>query len=308
MEFCIFVEPQLGLSWEQLLTAARATERLGFDGFFRSDHLTWTDRTLRGAGVTTDAWTTLAGLAVATERIRLGTLVSPVTFREPGVLAVQVANVDAMSSGRAELGLGAGWNAVEHEAYGIPYPEKRFGRLAEALEIATGLWATEPGDAFSFAGEHYRLDRAPGAQRPTGPTGIPLIVGGVGAPRGAALAARFATEFNTWVADDAELTARFARVDAAATAIGRDPGSLRRSFAANVTIGATEAAADARARAQGVDPAEQRRTALHGTPAQIADRIAELASFRPARIYLQLLDPTELSQLDLLAEATLAAA
>jgi len=307
VEFCIFVEPQLGLGWSHLLAAARGAEERGFDGFFRSDHLTWTDREVRGDAATSDAWTTLAGLAVATERIRLGTLVSPVTFREPGVLAVQVANVDAMSGGRAELGLGAGWNALEHEAYGIPYPEKRFGRLAEALHVVTGLWATEPGATFSFEGEHYRLDRAPGVQRPTNPDGIPLIVGGAGRPVGAALAARFAGEFNTWIADAAELRARFARVDEAAAAIGRDPGTLRRSFAANVTVGATEAEADARARAQGVDPAEQRRTALHGTPAQIADRISELAAYRPARVYLQLIDPTDLAQLDLLAEATLAA-
>ena len=307
MEFCIFVEPQLGLTWNQLVAAAQATERLGFDGFFRSDHLIWTDRTLAGEPAISDAWTTLAGLAVATERIRLGTLVTPVTFREPGILAVQVANVDAMSGGRAELGLGAGWNALEHEAYGVPFPEKRFGRLTEALEVVTGLWATEPGDTYTFAGEHYRLDRALGAQRPTNPGGIPVIVGGAGQPRGAALAARFAGEFNTWVASDEELTARFRRVDDAAAAIGRDPATIRHSLAANVTIGATEAEADARARAQGVAPEDQRANALHGTPAQIADRISELAAFRPARIYLQLLDPTDLEQLDLLVEATTAA-
>lgn len=307
MEFCIFVEPQLGLTWSQLVTAAQTTERLGFDGFFRSDHLTWTDRELHGAPAISDAWTTLAGVAVATERIRLGTLVTPVTFREPGMLAVQVANVDAMSGGRAELGLGAGWNALEHEAYGIPFPEKRFGRLTEALQIVTGLWATEPGDTFSFSGEHYRLDRALGAQRPTNPDGIPVIVGGAGQPRGAALAARFAAEFNTWVADDAELTARFSRVDEAARGIGRDPETVRRSFAANVTIGATEADADARARAQGLHPDDQRRSGLHGTPAQIADRISELAAFRPARVYLQLLDPVDVEQYELLAEAVLAA-
>lgn len=306
MEFCIFIEPQLGLTWQQLLTAAQTAERLGFHGFFRSDHLIWTDRSLRGDPAISDAWTTLAGLAVATERIRLGTLVTPVTFREPGVLAVQVANVDAMSGGRAELGLGAGWNALEHEAYGIPFPEKRFGRLTEALEIVTGLWATEPGDRFSFAGEHYRLDGALGAQRPTNPSGIPVIVGGAGRPRGAGLAARFADEFNTWVADDAELAARFGRVDEAAGAIGRDPATIRRSLAANVTIGATEAEADARATAQGVEPADQCRTALHGTPAQIADRLAELAAFGPDRVYLQLLDPADLEQFDLLAEAVAA--
>jgi len=303
MEFCIFVEPQFGLTWDQLLAVARRADELGFHGFFRSDHYLDPSRRFRGDVATSDAWTTLAGLAMATERIRLGTLVTPVTFREPGVLAVQVANVDAMSEGRAELGLGAGWNAPEHAAYGIPFPQKRFGRFAEALEIVTGLWSTAPEDTFSFTGEHYRLDRAPGAQRAAGDR-IPVIVGGSGPSRTPELAARFASEYNTWIAPDDVLDERFARIDAAARTAGRDPASLRRSIATTVTIGATDAEADARARAQGADPA----AGLHGTPARIADRLSELGRFAPARVYLQLLDATDLVQLDLLAEATLAAA
>jgi F420-dependent oxidoreductase-like protein len=306
VEFCIFVEPQEGLTWEQLATIARETERLGFDGFFRSDHYIAPDRALRGAPAISDAWTTLAGLAIATERVRLGTLVTPVTFRHPGTLAVQVANVDAMSGGRVELGFGAGWNAPEHAAYGIPFPGKRFGLLTEALEVMTGLWATAPGETFSFEGEHLRLDRALGVQRPV-QDAIPLIIGGGGATRTPALTARFATEYNTGWEPDAVIAERFARVVAACEVADRDPATLGLSVALTATIGATPADADARARAIGLDPARQRTHGLHGTPAQVADRIADLAGLGAGRVYLQLLDPTDLELLELLVEATQAA-
>ena len=302
MEYCIFVEPQLGMTWDQLLTIARAAEEHGFDGFFRSDHYVAPDRVLRGASAVSDAWTMLAALATQTERMRLGTLVSPVTFRHPGVLAVQVANVDAISGGRAELGLGAGWNAPEHEAYGIPFPAKRFGLFEESLAIVTGLWATPVGETFSFAGEHYRLDRAPGGQRPTG-TSIPLIIGGGGPTRTPALAARFASEFNTGFVADGVIAERFERVTRAAQESGRDPGTLRLSVALTVTIGASNGEADARAREQGVDPSEQRVSGLHGTPPLIAERLAGLRALGAQRVYLQVLEVTELTQLDRLAEA-----
>jgi F420-dependent oxidoreductase-like protein len=302
VEYCIFVEPQLGLTWDQLATAARAAERLGFDGFFRSDHYLGPDRVFTGDIATTDAWTTLAGLAIETERIRLGTLVTPVTFRHPGVLAVQVANVDAMSGGRVELGLGAGWNAPEHAAYGIPFPEKRFGAFAEALEIVDGLWSTAPGDVFSFEGAHYRLDRAPGAQRPAGDR-IPLIVGGGGAARTPQLAARWAREFNAGFTTNDEIATRFARVRSMAEEAGRDPDSLRLSVALTATVGATEAEADARAEALGLDPAQQRVQGFHGTAARVAERIAGLAELGTTRVYLQVMDATDLEQLEILTEA-----
>ncbi len=303
MEYCIFVEPQLGMTWNHLLAAARAAERLGFDGFFRSDHYIGPDRALPGDPAVSDAWTTLAALAVATERVRLGTLVTPVTFRHPGVLAVQVANVDAMSGGRAELGLGAGWNAPEHEAYGIPFPAKRFGMLEESLAIVTGLWATPAGEIFSFEGEHYRLDRAPGAQRPVGDR-IPLIIGGHGPRRTPALAAQYATEFNTGFVSNEVIAERFRRVIDVTEESGRDPGTLRLSVPLTVTIGATSDRADARARAQALDPAEQRVSGLHGTPSDVAERLAALRGLGAHRVYLQLLDVTDLEQLDLLVEAT----
>ena len=303
MEYCIFVEPQLGATWDRLLEAAQASERLGFDGFFRSDHYIDPSRELSGDPAVSDAWTTLAGLAVATERIRLGTLVTPVTFRHPGVLAVQVANVDAMSGGRAELGLGAGWNAPEHEAYGIPFPQKRFGMLEESLQIVTGLWATPQGETFSFEGEHYRLDRAPGAQRPAR-EGIPLIIGGGGPTRTPALAAEFASEFNTGFVPNAVIAERFARVRDAAQASGRDPQSLGLSVALTATMGTTGEQADARSRRQGSDPVADRESGLHGTPSDVAERLVELRGLGAGRVYLQVLDLTDLDQLDLLAEAT----
>src|SRR6188472_1118688 len=187
MQYCLFTEPQLGASYEDQLAFARAGERLGFDGFFRSDHY------LRmGAGDPlpgpTDAWTTLAGLARETERIRLGTLVSSVTYRPPGVLAIQVAQVDQMSGGRVELGLGTGWFEQEHLAYGIPFPAKRFGMLEEQLEVITGLWGTPVGETYSFAGEHYTLVDSPALPKPT-QSRVPVIVGGGGAKRTPAMAA-----------------------------------------------------------------------------------------------------------------------
>ena len=160
MEYCVFVEPQFGATYDDLLASARTTERLGFTGFFRSDHYL-TMMGFDGLPGPSDSWTTLAGLAREKERIRLGTLVSAATFRHPGVLAIQVAGVDAMSGGRVELGLGAGWYAAEHAAYGIPFPDRRFGLLEESLAIVTGLWATPPGKTFDFAGEHYTLSGSP---------------------------------------------------------------------------------------------------------------------------------------------------
>ena len=161
MKLRIFTEPQQGASYDDLLAVAQATEKLGFDAFFRSDHYLTMGDHASGLPGPTDAWTTLAGLARETERIRLGTLVSSVTYRAPGILAIQVAQVDQMSGGRVELGLGTGWFEKEHLAYGIPFPDKRFGHLEEQLEVITGLWGTPVGDSYSFAGEHYTLVDSP---------------------------------------------------------------------------------------------------------------------------------------------------
>ena len=259
MDLRIFTEPQQGASYDTLLAVARATEDLGFDAFFRSDHYLAMGRD--GLPGPTDAWITLAGLARETTRIRLGTLVSPVTFRLPGPLAVSVAQVDAMSGGRVELGLGAGWFEREHAAYGIPYPTaapERFDRLEEQLEIITGLWSTPVGETFSYDGRHYQLADSPALPKPVQQPGPPIVIGGSGKRRTPALAARFAAEYNAnfTVPDDG--AAQFARVRAACEEIGRDPATLVLSAAHTVCCGRDEAEFARRAAAIGRDPAELR--------------------------------------------------
>ncbi|RYV51704.1 LLM class F420-dependent oxidoreductase [Pengzhenrongella frigida] len=307
MELRIFTEPQQGASYDDLLTLAQATETLGFDAFFRSDHyLRMGDGDpLPGP---TDAWTTLAGLARETSRIRLGTLVTSATFRHPGVLAIQVAQVDQMSGGRVELGLGAGWFADEHAAYGIPFPPKRFGLLTEQLEIVSGLWGTPVGERFSFAGEHYTLTDSPALPKPVqrlaqdpARAGVPIIVGGHGPRRTPALAARFASEFNTAFAPKNEIAARFAAVRDACTAVGRDPDDLVYSAALVLCAGADDAEVSRRAARIGRDPAELRASGVAGTPAEIVDTLAELAKAGATRVYLQVLDLHDLDHLDLVA-------
>src|SRR5689334_8824311 len=194
MQLRIFTEPQQGATYDDLLRVAKAAEELGFDAFFRSDHyLKMGD--VDGLPGPTDAWVTLAGLARETSRIKLGTLVSPTTFRLPGPLAISVAQVDQMSGGRVELGLGAGWYDAEHAAYGIPYPgtRERFERFEEQIEIIKGLWEA-PGP-YSFEGRHYRLTESPALPKPVQTPGPPVIVGGVGATRTPRLEARWADEY-----------------------------------------------------------------------------------------------------------------
>src|SRR6266851_3445083 len=187
MQLRIFTEPQHGADYSTLVRIAKATEELGFDAFFRSDHYL-TMGSFSGLPGPTDAWITLAGLAVQTERIKLGTLVSPVTFRLPGPLAITVAQVDQMSGGRVEFGLGAGWYEAEHTAYGIPFPplRERFDRLEEQLAIITGLWGTEEGETFSFEGTHYQLTDSPALPKPAQRPRPPVLLGGAGAPHAAA--------------------------------------------------------------------------------------------------------------------------
>jgi F420-dependent oxidoreductase-like protein len=298
MDFRIFTEPQNGASYDDQLAVARATESLGFDAFFRSDHyLTMTGDGLPGP---TDAWTTLAGLARDTERIKLGTLVSSVTFRHPGILAIQVAQVDQMSAGRAELGLGAGWFEREHAAYGVPFPSKRFGLLEEQLQVITGLWSTPIGETFSFAGEHYSLTESPALPKPLQHP-MPLIVGGGGPSKTPMLAARYATEYNAGFADVAELGKRMERIRRACGEIGRPPGDLVISMPGTTAVGATEADVQRRADAAGQDRESLRRAGFAGTAAEVVDRIGLLGEMGFSRFYFQIMDMHDLDQLDFLA-------
>jgi len=307
MDLRIFTEPQQGASYDDLLAVAQATERLGFDAFFRSDHyLAMGDRD--GLPGPTDAWTTLAGLARETSRVRLGTLVTSATFRHPGILAIQVAQVDQMSGGRVELGLGAGWFAAEHAAYGIPFPERRFGLLTEQLEVVTGLWGTPVGERFSFAGEHYTLTDSPALPKPVqqravapGRPGVPVIIGGGGPRRTPALAARFADEFNLPFPDLAALPAAYATVARACESIGRDPATLRRSVALVLCVGADDAEVSRRAAAIGRDPAQMRAAGVAGTVSEAVDRLGALADAGAERVYLQVLDLADLDHLELVA-------
>lgn len=305
MEYCVFVEPQQGARYADLLAVARRAEQHGFTGFFRSDHYLHMGDAFDGLPGPTDAWTTLAGIARETTGIRLGTLVSSVTYRPPGLLAIQVANVDEMSGGRVELGLGTGWYEAEHRAYGLPFPAKRFDLLEEQLQIVTGLWATPVGGTFDFAGEHYRLESSPALPKPV-QARVPIIVGGGGPRRTPELAARYATEYNSF-AGRTESAARFERVRRAAEAIGRDPDDLRYSIVMQVMIGADRAESDRRARRIGVDPTglAEREGVVSGSPQEAIDRLASLADLGAARVYLQFMDLHDLDHLDLVATEVL---
>lgn len=297
MEYCLFTEPQQGFSYDDQLAFARSAERHGLDGFFRSDHYLRMGEGDPRPGPT-DAWTTLAGLARETSRIRLGTLVSSVTYRVPAILAIQVAQVDAMSGGRVELGLGTGWFEREHAAYGIPFPAKRFDLLEEQLQIVTGLWSTPDAETFTFRGEHYRLDEAPALPRPV-QSPVPIIVGGGGPKRTPALAARYATEFNIgFVAEDV-IAEKFATVRAACEAIDRDPASLKLSVALPTIVGADDAAIERRATAIGQSRAQFDNGAnIVGTPEQVAEKVARLQALGAERVYFQLVDLRDIDHAD----------
>lgn len=298
MTLRIFTEPQQGASYDELLAIALRAEAAGFDAFFRSDHYLRMGDGDPGHGPT-DAWTSLAGLARDTSTIRLGTLVSSVTYRVPGVLAIQVANVDAMSGGRVELGLGTGWFAEEHAAYGIPFPKRRFDLLEEQLAVVTGLWETPVGERFSFAGEHYALTDSPALPKPVQPR-VPVLVGGQGAKRTPAIAARYATEFNIPFPEIDAIEGTFARVRDAVDAIGRTE-PMTYSVALVACIGQTEEQFVRRAAAIGREPAELREHGIAGTPAEAADRLAQVRAMGAERVYLQCLDMTDLDHVDELA-------
>ncbi|MGV9194326.1 LLM class F420-dependent oxidoreductase [Microbacterium sp. MC2] len=289
MEYTIFTEPQQGFSYDDQLAFAQTAERTGFDAFFRSDHYM-----RMGAGDPlpgpTDAWTTLAGLARETSRLRLGTLVSSATHRHPAVLAIQVAQVDAMSHGRVEFGLGTGWFEQEHRALGIPFPAQRFGPFEEQLAIITGLWATPVGETFSFAGAHYTLVESPALPKPVQER-MPVIVGGGGRHRTPRLAARYATEFNLGFQPEDRIAAAFDRVRAACERIDRDPATLKLSVALPTLAGADDAELSRRAEAVGRTLAQARAGHdIVGRPEDIAEKVERLRALGVDRVHFQLMD------------------
>ncbi|WP_459963626.1 LLM class F420-dependent oxidoreductase [Nocardia sp. IFM 10818] len=301
MDLRIFTEPQQGAGYDTLLTVAKATEDLGYDAFFRSDHyLAMGDAD--GLPGPTDAWITLAGLARETSRIRLGTLVTAATFRHPGVTAIQVAQVDAMSGGRVEFGFGAGWFEAEHAAYGIPFPADKFPRYEEQLAVITGLWSTPLGEKFSYAGEHYTLTDSPALPKPAQPR-IPVLIGGTGAKRTPRLAARYADEFNAPFQSPEASADLFDQVRKAAKEAGRDPHELTYSNALVACVGASEAEVARRAAAIGREVDELKANGLAGSPDEVVEKIGRYAEIAgTSRIYLQILDLGDLDHLELIAD------
>ncbi len=303
MDLRIFTEPQEGATYDDLLAVARATEDLGFDGFFRSDH--YLHMSGDGAPGPTDAWTTLAGLARDTSRIRLGTLVSAATFRQPGPLAVTVAGVDQMSGGRVELGLGAGWFEQEHAAFGIPFPRlgERFDRLEEQLAVITGLWSTPAGSTFEHDGPHYPVRGNPGLVATLQPGGVPIIVGGAGRRRTPTLAARYAADFNAGFRSVRDTGRLFDQVDAVCREAGRDPSTLVHSAAQVVCVGRDHATLRRRAEAIGREVDELVANDIAGSFQQARDRLGRLAEVGATRVYLQVLDLADLDHLADISDA-----
>jgi F420-dependent oxidoreductase-like protein len=311
MRYAIMSEPQQGMAYSDVLALARAAEDAGFEAFFRSDHYS----SFPGpSGLrTTDCWTTLAGLARETSRIRLGSMVSPVTFRIPGSFAKVAITVDEMSGGRVEVGLGAGWNQKEHEELGIPYPpdKVRVDILEEQLRLLHGLWDEPPG--WSMDGEHVTVREANFAPRDHRP---PIIVGGSGRPRSVRLAATYADEHNLSSATPAEAIEVNRRLDEACAKVGRDPRTLVRSAMTGVLVGRDEAELRERVRAQLAMFGEAATTAdewlaarrerwAMGTPDEARARVAALGESGIERVLLQTFIPFDLDHVRLLGEVFL---
>ena len=308
MRLTIFTEPQQGADYPTLLRVAKAAEDLGFDGFFRSDHYLKMG-SVSGLPGPTDAWVTLAGLAVQTERIRLGTLVSPVTFRHPGPLAISVAQVDQMSGGRVELGLGTGWFDTEHEAYGLAFPDlgDRFEVLEEQLAVITGLWTTPEGEKFSFSGKHYAVTDSPALPKPEQRPGPPVIIGGGGQRKTPRLAAAYADEYNAAFDRVPGTSAAYDRVRAAVAAAGRAESSMTYSAAQTVCCGRDQAELERRAAAIGQSVDHLREYGLGGTPDEIVAKIGAFARIGTERMHLQVLDLDDIEHVELIAAQVLPA-
>lgn len=306
MTLRIFTEPQQGASYEQLLTVARTAQECGFGAFFRSDHVLKMGGA-SGLPASTDAWVTLAGLARDTTTIRLGTLVTPVTFRPIGTFTVIAAQVDQMSGGRLEIGLGAGWYEAEHQAFGIPFPPlgTRYDMLEDQLAILHGTWSAPPGATFELNGRtcavHIDADTVRPRQRP----GPPIVVGGKGGPRSARLAATYGDEYNTSFVAAEVMRDVHDGVRRACEQHGRDPSTLTYSTGQVLCCGRTEAEVAQRAAAIGRDVAELRHNGLAGSPGEVLDKLGLLADHGAERFYLQVLDLADLDHLRLVAEEVL---
>ena len=307
VRLALMIEGQEGVTWDEWLAIAHAAEAHGLEGLFRSDHYT---AILAGGRGSLDAWATLAALAAATTRIRLGTMVSPATFRHPSVLARMATTVDHVSAGRIELGMGAGWYELEHRREGFPFPDAstRFDLFAEQVEIVVRTW-TEAN--FDFTGAHYSLAGQTALPRPVQSPHPPLVLGGGAKPRSAALAARFAQEYNTPGATPAQCAERRAALDLACAEAGRDPSSLPLSVMTTCVIGSDQAEVDRRLRSllavleDSREPGEvlaAKPQWLVGTVAEVAGRIEEYRAAGVQRLFLQHLDHRDLEAIALIGD------
>jgi len=304
MQLCLMIEGQEGVTWPQWLALAQACEQHGIPALFRSDHYLNLDGRHPEHG-SLDAWGTVNALAAATSRVRLGTMVSPATFRHPSLLAKLVTTADQISGGRIELGLGAGWHEREHEAYGFPFPSTpvRMEVLEEQLQVVLGNWGEE---RFSFAGKHYTLRELDAQPKPLQRPHPPLIVGGVAGRRSAALAARFADEYNTVFPTLDDVVQRGARIAEACERAGRDPIPL--SIMTCVIVGADATELRERVRRvgelRGHDPgallAEPPPGWIVGTVEQAAEQFARLREARVSRVLCQHLLHDDLTAVELL--------
>ena len=307
MRFRVLMEPRHGATYDRILAMARATEEAGFEGFFRGDHYLGIDPGDPDY-LPTDSWTSLAGLARDTTRIKLGTLVTAATFRRPGVLAVTVATVDQMSGGRVCLGIGTGWFEREHEGFGIPFPPigERFDRLEEQLQVILGLWTTPPGERFSFDGSHVRIDACANfpalVQRPR----PEIVIGGTGPRRTPLLAARYADEFNAGLGAGGP-ERFFERVRRVCEEIGRDPATLRLSTTLPVACGTSRAEAEERVRRLGEPGERLLALGVVGEPADVTRELERLAAAGCETVYFHIYDIDDLDHLELLGREVLPA-
>ena len=313
MRVCLMIEGQEGVTWEDWVRLARLAETHGLEGLFRSDHYT---AIIRPDAYALDAWATLAGLAAITERIRLGTLVSPATFRHPSVLARMAVTVDHISGGRVDVGMGSGWYEREHEAHGFPFLDgkQRFELFAEQVEIVVRSWTEE---RFDHDGSAYHLRDQLALPRPLQQPHPPLILGGGVKPRFAALAARYATEVNTLGASNDELRERKRELDRACAEAGRDPATLGFSVMTSCFLGDNRADAVERvgrflaARDDETDPEamlEARRDRwLAGSVDEVAERVHELRELGVTRVFLQHLNHSDDEMVALIGERLLPA-
>ena len=298
MRLRVLLEPHHGATYKQILALAQAAEEGGFDAFFRSDHylgIDADDTTYQP----TDSWTTLAGLAVQTSSVRIGTLVNASTFRLPGQLAVEVATVDQMSGGRAELGIGAAWYEREHQYFGIPFPSlgERFDRLEEQLAILTGLWRTKPGERFSFDGKFYQLQDCTSIPRPAARPKI--IIGGAGPKRTPTLAAKYADEFNGALGMDVrERFENFRRI--CEDVVGRDPAEVRLSGTLPVCIGSSPDDLERRKESLGAPGARLLAAGVTGTAGDVIRAIEDLAAQGADTVYFHVYGPGDVEHIRLL--------